>query len=127
MDSKAHRQAFPVGLTPRKKALRPVLLRLAGPVLVASLLSSCQRKAPGPDECEAFAKAWLRSRGVTAPEQMLGRGPIDGNQADPFTELVMRCLTEPYDRTLVSCVVNGRNPALCRSEFARRREASRGD
>jgi hypothetical protein len=127
MDSLARCQAFPGGLMPRTTTPRRALLRLAGPVLVAGLLSSCQRRAPGPDECEAFAKAWLRSRGVTAPEQMLGRGPIDSNQADPFTELVTRCLTEPYDRTLVSCVVNGKNPALCRSEFARRREASRGD
>jgi hypothetical protein len=104
-------------------------LRLAGPALLATVLLSCQRKAPGPDDCEAFAKAWLRARGVAAPEQMLGRGPYNGSEApaDPLTELITRCLTEPYDRALVDCVVGGRNAELCRTEFVRRREAARGD
>src|SRR6187399_669667 len=33
-------------------------------VLVGALggLTSCQRKAPGPDECLAFAKIWLQQR-----------------------------------------------------------------
>lgn len=107
----------------------PRLLRVAGPLLVALLGLSCQRKAPGPDDCVAFATAWLRFRGVPAPEQMLGRGAFDGSQAqtDPFTELVTRCLTEPYDRTLVECVLHGKNPELCRSEFARRRESARAE
>ena len=33
---------------------------LASGLLVAAL--GCQRKAPGPDECLAFAKVWVESR-----------------------------------------------------------------
>lgn len=131
MDAQAHPPPPLVGLLPVARAQRSAcrLLRVAGPLLVTLSALGCQRKAPGPDDCVAFATAWLRFRGVAAPEQMLGRGAFDGSQGqiDPFTELVTRCLTEPYDRTLVECVVNGKNPEFCRSEFARRREAARAE
>jgi hypothetical protein len=38
---------------------------------------------------------------------------------------VRRCLTEPYDRELVACVVGGQNQERCRVAYARRVEARR--
>jgi hypothetical protein len=75
----------------------------------------CERAAPGPDECVAFAETWLRAR-----------RPGTRLEADTaFDELVRRCLTEPYDRDLVACVVAGKNPDSCRVDYARRLEARR--
>lgn len=93
--------------------------RLALGLLVVSSLSllgvGCQRAAPGPDECVAFAESWLR-----------GRRPATRLEADTaFDELVRRCLTEPYDRELVSCVVAGQNQERCRVDYARRTELRR--
>jgi hypothetical protein len=42
-----------------------------------------------------------------------------------FDELVRRCLTEPYDRALVDCVVSGKNRDRCRVDYLRRVEAKR--
>ena len=80
------------------------------------LLLACRRKAPGPDECVAFAKVWVESRHL----QQLSAGTVD-----PFDELVRDCLTAPYDRALVECVLNGRAPDRCRLEYVRRREEHR--
>ena len=80
-------------------------------------LSGCQRKAPGPDECLAFAKIWLQQRKF---EAALARGPDE-----VFDELVLRCLTEPYDRALVECVISKQRPENCRVDYARRAESRR--
>ena len=85
--------------------------------LLATGLGSCRRKAPGPDECVAFAKVWVQRR-PTMTEQGLAI-------ADPFDELVRDCLTIPYDRALVECVINGKAPERCRIEYARRVEEQR--
>ena len=87
---------------------------LAGGLLLAVL--GCQRKAPGPDECLAFAKVWVESR-------HLDKVPLGA--VDPFEELVRECLTAPYDRALVECVLNGKAPSHCRTEYARRVEERR--
>lgn len=79
------------------------------------LAVGCHRALPGPDECVAFAESWLRAR-----------RPATQLEADTaFDELVRRCLTEPYDRELVACVVGGRNQERCRVDYARRVEARR--
>ena len=79
------------------------------------LAVGCQRALPGPEECVAFAESWLRAR-----------RPATQLEADTaFDELVRRCLTEPYDRELVACVVGGRNQERCRVDYARRVEARR--
>lgn len=93
------------------------VLRVAGPVWLAVSSMSCERKAPGPDECVAFAEAWMRARRPATP--------LDADNA--FDELVRRCLTEPYDRELVTCVVGGQNQERCRVDYARRKEALRED
>jgi hypothetical protein len=88
----------------------------AGTVAALGLLAvGCQRALPGPEECVAFAESWLRAR-----------RPATQLEADTaFDQLVRRCLTEPYDRELVACVVGGRNQERCRVDYARRVEARR--
>jgi hypothetical protein len=88
---------------------------LFGPILLGSLALGCERAAPGPDECVAFAESWLRARRPATP--------LETDTA--FDELVRRCLTEPYDRELVSCVVAGDDQERCRVDYARRAEARR--
>jgi hypothetical protein len=54
------------------------------------------------------------------------RRPATQLEADTvFDELVRRCLTEPYDRDLVSCVVAGKDQDRCRVDYVRRVEARR--
>jgi hypothetical protein len=77
----------------------------------------CARVAPGPEECVAFAEAWLRGHRPLPPARL--------ETENAFDELVRRCLTEPYDRELVSCVIGGRNQERCRVDYARRAEARR--
>lgn len=88
---------------------------LLAPILLASLALGCERAAPGPDECVAFAESWLRARRPATP--------LETDTA--FDELVRRCLTEPYDRELVGCVVAGDDQERCRVDYARRAEARR--
>lgn len=79
-------------------------------------LAGCERKAPGPEECVAFAEAWMRAR-----------KPATRLEADTaFDELVRRCLTEPYDRELVTCVVSGEDQERCRIGYVRRKERQLG-
>lgn len=96
--------------------MRQALARVAGQALITSfVLLGCEREAPGPEECVAFAEAWLKAR---RPANMLAADHA-------FDELVRHCLTAPYDRELVSCVVSGAHPERCRVDYARRVEARR--
>jgi hypothetical protein len=99
-----------------QKVCARVLALLAGGLLLGGL-GSCQRKAPGPDECLAFAKVWMQRHPVATGHSLVA--------ADPFDDLVRDCLTTPYDRALVECVINGKAPQRCRMEFARRTEERR--
>jgi hypothetical protein len=83
---------------------------------IALIGLGCERKAPGPKECLAFAE-------VTAPT--LGNGPrsAEGIAAD-VERLTRQCLTTPYDRELLQCVERGWELGRCEYEFRLRR---RGD
>jgi len=108
------RAARPPAL-PARLSLSPLLSPLCALGAFALIALGCERAAPGPDECVAFAETWLRAR-----------RPATRQEADTaFDELVRRCLTEPYDRELVACVVGGQNPDRCRVDYARRIEARR--
>jgi len=97
------------------------LTRSAGQLgLLLALVSGCERRAPGPDECLRFAEAWFPRR-----EPVSARKPVAADQ--DFDEMVRRCLTEPYDRTLVDCVLGGNNREGCRIAYLRRAEAQRSD
>ncbi len=80
-------------------------------------LAGCQRKAPGPDECVAFAKVWVQQDKVSLRRALVG--------ADPFDDLVRECLTTPFDRQLVECALGGAAPQRCRAEYRRRVEQKR--
>ena len=103
------------GMAGQKVYTRALALLAYGLALAA--LTGCQRKAPGPDECVAFAKVWVQRRHADTERSLAA--------ADPFDELVRDCLTKPYDRALVECVINGKAPERCRMEFARRTEERR--
>lgn len=80
-------------------------------------LTSCRRKAPGPDECVAFAKVWVQQDKISLRRALVG--------ADPFDDLVRECLTTPFDRELVECALSGTAPQRCRAEYRRRVEQNR--
>jgi len=94
-----------------------VALALAIASVLGGGLAGCQRKAPGPDECLAFAKIWLQQRKF---DTLVAQAPEEA-----FDELVARCLTEPYDRALVECVISKQRPENCRVDYARRSESRR--
>ena len=102
---------------PRRVA-RVAGLRLSLAALLASATClGCQRKAPGPEECLQFADVWMRAERPERYSQLAVENAFD--------QLVVRCLTEPYDRELVSCVVSGAPRERCRIEYVRRLEAGR--
>jgi hypothetical protein len=97
--------------------------RLLGDVALVlgalALLPSCQRKAPGPDECRAFA---LRSYGLSPEDEIAQRGSLDD-----VDELTTECLVTPYDRELLACVERGGAARQCLREFsARHVDVARG-
>jgi hypothetical protein len=105
-------------LAPRRGPRLARMVGMAGQAIVAlGIFSGCERQAPGPSECVEFARAWFR-----AHRAELGQGM---GADDAFDELVRRCLTEPYDRELVTCVVTGQAQDRCRVDYARRAESRR--
>ena len=80
--------------------------------LSGALSSGCEREAPGPEECARFAAILVRSQaavfGVVGPSVLA--------QIDSVTQ---SCLTEPYDRELLGCVLN--NGPLCLEAFRHRK------
>ena len=81
--------------------------------LLASLASACERKAPGPEECIAFA---VQAVGGNAMAQRAGLQPrVD--------ELTQRCLTTPFDRVLLRCMQMTGNLRGCVAQCERRRAA----
>jgi hypothetical protein len=101
----------------RSSGISWVALVLAVVSALGAGLAGCQRKAPGPEECLAFAKIWLQQSKF---DSLLAQAPEEA-----FDELVARCLTEPYDRALVECVISKQRPENCRVDYARRSESRR--
>jgi hypothetical protein len=90
---------------------RPLVLAGIG-WLGASLLG-CERRAPGPDECAQFAEA---AAGMSRDSPLLTPDLLA--QIDAATR---ECLTAPYDRQLLSCVLMTRQTRSCLNDFRRRR------
>jgi hypothetical protein len=83
------------------------------PVLLALLLLvACQRKAPGPQECRRFA---LVALGIAPNAER-----VSPQVFAAVDELTRRCITTPFDRALLRCVDQGRQPRLCLAEYQRR-------
>lgn len=74
--------------------MRPVARVLSAAVALA-VATACQRKAPGPLECE---RAALILTGVS-DRRMLRNPEIK----DIVDERTVECLTTPYDRALLDC------------------------
>jgi hypothetical protein len=79
-------------------------------VMLALTIAGCQRRAPGPWECELHARRVVRSAGALPPPQ--------AEQA--YQSEISRCLTTPYDRELVRCVEERGPSRSCYQEFERR-------
>ena len=92
--------------------LRAKALLLLG-TLSASLLTGCERKAPGPEECTQFAEA------VTGAQRT---SPWLTPELQAAVEVeTRRCLTAPYDRELFRCVLATRQARLCLTSFQLRK------
>ena len=89
--------------------LRAGLLAL---LLFTALASAgCQRRAPGPSECQQHALRVVVER----------VGPLTTPQAEQAYESeIARCLTTPYDRQLVRCVEERGPTRRCYEDFERR-------
>jgi hypothetical protein len=77
------------------------------------LLAACERKAPGPDECQAFA---YRALGIRESRDLMQPGAID-----KVEDLTRDCLTTPFDRALLRCVEETGRARQCLGAFHGRR------
>ncbi|MEO7034388.1 MAG: hypothetical protein ABI548_10870 [Polyangiaceae bacterium] len=78
----------------------------------AGSLLGCERKAPGPEECQRFAEIVV---------QLAGSGPLLTPEVQSAVEQETRtCLTRPYDRQLLECVTATHQGAMCMAAFRRR-------
>jgi len=80
-------------------------------VLVLALCS-CERKAPGPAECRAFA---LHAARIKDRDEL-----ASARDRDKLDELTRRCLVTPFDRELLRCVEETGAFTLCQIQFQRR-------
>ncbi|HEX2673051.1 MAG TPA: hypothetical protein VHM25_19360 [Polyangiaceae bacterium] len=96
-------------------ALRNLGRATLGLTLLGASALGCQRKAPGPEECARFAEAVVGvGRYIT---------PVMAAQIETQTQ---ECLTRPYDRELLDCVLVTRQARGCLAAF-RARSASTSD
>jgi len=87
-------------------ALAKLARAVLGFTLVGATLTGCQRKAPGPEECARFAEAVVGvGRYIT---------PVIAAQIETQTQ---ECLTRPYDRELLRCVLLTRQARVCLASF----------
>ena len=83
--------------------------------LWALLFPACERKAPGPEQCLDFAM-----RGLGINDERLLVVPAVKDKVD---EIVIKCLTTPYDKELIGCVKMRSTTRSCLLEFdARERQ-----
>lgn len=73
--------------------------------------TGCARKAPGPEECHAFAERWVQIEGVRIPRSRLLL-PEDVF-ADAVYLKTLECLSTPYERAFVECFTRSATPRLC--------------
>lgn len=78
------------------------------PVLLVGVLG-CERKAPNQEECLDFALHMLRITDARVLSVPLVRDQLD--------ELVVQCLTTPFDKQLLACPERRVSPRSCLIEF----------
>ncbi len=87
-------------------------LALAGLAGSTAALLGCERKAPGPEECARFAAAVV---------QYAAGGPfVTPQMQEQIDEQTRVCLTRPYDRELLNCVLASGSARPCLESFHRR-------
>jgi hypothetical protein len=92
---------------------KPLVVAL-GLLVAAVALPGCERKAPGPAECLAFA---YHVHGVTNGQDVrLARVRAD------VDELTRECLVTPYDREYLRCILESGRVRWCQAAFAQRRK-----
>jgi hypothetical protein len=85
--------------------------------LVALWVTACERQAPSSDECLDFAM-----RGLRINDSRLLAVPAVRDKVD---EIVVKCLTTPYDKELIRCARTRSATQSCLYEFqARERQRS---
>jgi len=85
-------------------------IALVALVVLPLSIAGCQRRAPGPWECDLHARRVVKSV-----------GPLPSSQAaQAYQSEISRCLTTPYDRELVRCVEERGPSRHCYQEFERR-------
>ncbi len=77
------------------------------------LLAGCARKAPGPEECRAFA--------ISASGARTYADLANPKVAEIVDRLTVECLVTPYDRELLRCTSETRRLRACLLEFEHRR------
>lgn len=78
-------------------------------IIVLPTMAGCSRRAPGPDECVAFAEMTF---GV--PFQSVIAHPA---YKQTFDRLVTTCLTAPFERRVFVCTAETRAPLDCLRRF----------
>lgn len=78
-------------------------------LLCLAAIPACSRRAPGPDECVAFAEMTFG-----APFQSLVAHP---SYRMAFDRLVTTCLTAPFERRVFVCTAESRAPLDCLRRF----------
>ena len=81
-------------------------------LLACAPLLGCQRKAPGPEECALFAS--------TVVLQHAPVGVVTLEMQAQIEEETRNCLTRPYDRELLDCVLVTNRGRACLDLFRRR-------
>jgi len=92
--------------------------RLAALFFSIPLAVACERKAPGPKECRAFA---LAAFGLSAEEELARGARRNLSLRDEVDGLTRECLVVPYDRPLLRCLNETGRSRACRVAFERRR------
>jgi hypothetical protein len=90
-------------------ALHKLARALVGFTLFGVVALSCQRKAPGPEECARFAEA------VVGAHRYIN--PVIAAEIETQTQ---ECLTRPYDRELLNCVLLTHQARDCLLSFRAR-------
>jgi hypothetical protein len=88
---------------------RRVRLQHAVIVSAAAALLGCERKAPSQQECFDYAMLTLR---INDP-RLLAVPAV----ADKLDEVVVKCLTTPFDKQLIQCVKTRSSARSCLYEF----------
>ena len=88
------------------------IVRVALALLACAALLACERKAPGPDECAHFASIVVLQH---API-----GILTLEMQAQIEEETRNCLTRPYDRELLNCVLATNRGRACLESFRRR-------